>query len=98
VHTSSLPWFYKHRLLHLQDSRISKDGVIILKAQQHRTQELNREDALRRLQALIREATAIRKPRTPTKPTLGSQRRRVEEKQARGHIKALRRPKGDDHD
>jgi len=52
VHTSSLPWFYKHRLLHLQDSRISKDGVIILKAPQHRTQELNREDALRRLQAL----------------------------------------------
>ena len=98
VHTSSLPWFYKHRLLHLQDSRISKDGVIILKAQQHRTQELNREDALRRLQALIREATALRRPRTPTKPTLASQRRRVEEKQARGHLKALRRHKGGEQD
>jgi ribosome-associated protein len=98
VHASSLPWFFKHRLLHLQDSRVSKDGVIIIKAQQHRTQELNREDALRRLQSLIREATAIRRPRTPTKPTFASQRRRVEEKQARGHLKALRQHKGAEHD
>lgn len=90
VHTSSLPWFYKHRLLHLQDSRISKDGVIIIKAQQHRTQELNRADALARLQTLIREASVIRKQRTPTKPSRASQQRRVEGKLLRGRIKSLR--------
>ena len=92
IHASSLPFFYKHRLLNLRDSRISKDGVIIIKAQQHRTQELNREDALSRLQTLIRDATVIRKNRTPTKPTRASQRRRVEGKVLRGRIKALRSP------
>ncbi len=92
IHASSLPFFYKHRLLNLRDSRISKEGVIIIKAQQHRTQELNREDALSRLQTLIRDATVIRKTRTPTKPTRASQRRRVEAKVLRGRIKALRGP------
>ena len=92
IHASSLPFFYKHRLLNLRDSRISKDGVIIIKAQQHRTQELNREDALSRLQTLIRDATVIRKNRTPTKPPRASQRRRVEGKVLRGRIKALRSP------
>lgn len=90
IQASSLPYFYKHRLLNLRDSRISKDGVIVIKAQQHRTQELNREDALSRLQTLIRDATVIRKSRTPTKPTRASQRRRVEGKVLRGRIKALR--------
>lgn len=90
IHASSLPFFYKHRLLNLRDSRVSKDGVIIIKAQQHRTQELNRADALCRLQTLIREATVIRKSRTPTKPTRSSQRKRVEGKVLRGRLKALR--------
>ena len=92
IHASSLPFFYKHHLLNLRDSRVSKDGVIIIKAQQHRTQELNRDDALSRLQTLIRDATVIRKTRTPTKPTRSSQRKRVEGKVLRGRIKALRKP------
>lgn len=90
IHASSLPFFYKHRLLNTKDSRITKDGVLIIKAQQYRTQELNRADALQRLQQMIRAAAVVRKTRTPTKPSKSSQRKRVETKVKRGRVKALR--------
>lgn len=87
---SSLPAFYKERLLALRDSRITADGVIIIKAQQYRTQEQNRADALARLVELIRTAGKTEKARRPTKPTLGSKKRRLEGKSKRGAIKAGR--------
>ena len=90
VKTSSLPEFYKERLLAMSDSRISKDGVIIIKAQNFRTQEKNREDALERLSQLIKTATAFKKARKPTRATRASQKRRVDKKTHRGKIKALR--------
>lgn len=96
IKASSLPYFYKHSLLNLRDSRITRDGVIVIKAQQHRTQEQNREAALRRLQEMIRDASVVRKARTPTKPTKSSQRKRVEKKVLRGRTKELRGKVGDD--
>ncbi len=90
IRASSLPEFYKERLLALSDSRITRDGVIVLKAQQYRTQEQNREDALNRLVALIREAVKVEKKRRPTKPTRSSQRKRIEQKKQRGSIKSMR--------
>ncbi|MFG6138033.1 alternative ribosome rescue aminoacyl-tRNA hydrolase ArfB [Halomonas sp. B23F22_10] len=90
IPASSLPEFYKERLLALSDQRISKDGVIVIKAQEHRTLELNKEDALNRLRELIRQAIQQRKARKPTKPTKGSQRRRVDKKVKKGQTKALR--------
>jgi ribosome-associated protein len=90
IHASSLPPFYKERLLALRDSRITEGGVIILKAQQYRTQEQNRNDALERLKELILAATKVEKSRRPTKPTLGSKKRRLEGKTQRGSIKAGR--------
>ncbi len=90
INASSLPPFYKQRLLALRDSRITESGVIILKAQQYRTQEQNRADALERLKELILAATKVEKARRPTKPTLGSKKRRLEGKTQRGSIKAGR--------
>ncbi|ROU01419.1 aminoacyl-tRNA hydrolase [Marinobacter sp. R17] len=90
VRASSLPEFYKEQLLTLADQRISKDGVIIIKAQQYRTQELNREDALARLQALIRSVARPRKARRATRPTRSSQRKRMDRKTQRGRTKQLR--------
>lgn len=87
---SSLPAFYKERLLALRDSRITEAGVVIIKGQRLRTQEQNRADALARLLELIRQAGRSEKPRRPTKPTLGSRKRRLEEKSRRGQIKAGR--------
>ncbi|QVM95365.1 MULTISPECIES: alternative ribosome rescue aminoacyl-tRNA hydrolase ArfB [unclassified Pseudomonas] len=87
---SSLPAFYKERLLALSDSRITRDGVIIIKAQQYRTQEQNRADALERLRELILSATKVEKARRPTRPTLGSKTRRLDTKSKRGAIKAGR--------
>ncbi|KDO01833.1 MULTISPECIES: alternative ribosome rescue aminoacyl-tRNA hydrolase ArfB [Pseudomonas] len=87
---SSLPAFYKERLLALSDSRITRDGVIIIKAQQFRTQEQNRADALERLRELILSATKVEKARRPTRPTLGSKTRRLDTKSKRGAIKAGR--------
>ena len=77
-------------LLQLRDSRITVDGVVIIKAQQYRTQEQNRMDALERLAELIRSAGKSEKARRPTKPTLGSKKRRLEGKAKRGAIKAGR--------
>ncbi|XVN14738.1 alternative ribosome rescue aminoacyl-tRNA hydrolase ArfB [Pseudomonas corrugata] len=82
--------FYKERLLALRDSRITSDGVLIIKAQQYRTQEQNRADALERLVELILSATKVEKKRRPTKPTLGSKTRRLESKSKRGSIKSGR--------
>lgn len=90
IHASSLPPFYKERLLALRDQRITSDGVIIIKAQQYRTQEQNRGDALERLKELILAAIKVEKARRPTKPTLGSKKRRLEGKSQRGSIKAGR--------
>ncbi len=90
IHASSLPDFYKQRLLARKDQRISKEGVIIIKAQQFRTQEKNRESALTRLQELIKSVAVVQKTRRPTKPTKGSQRRRMDSKTKRGKIKAMR--------
>lgn len=87
---SSLPDFYKERLLALKDSRINKDGVLVIKAQQYRTQEKNREDALTRLQDLIRRATAVQKQRRATKPTRNSQKRRLDSKTKHSKTKSLR--------
>lgn len=90
IRASSLPDFYKERLLQLRDSRITGDGVIVIKAQQYRTQEQNRADALERLAELIRSVAKVQKARRPTKPTLGSKKRRLEGKVRRGEIKAGR--------
>ncbi|CAH1554403.1 alternative ribosome rescue aminoacyl-tRNA hydrolase ArfB [Vibrio rotiferianus] len=80
VHHSTLPQFYKDRLLAMSDSRISKEGVVVIKAQTYRTQEQNREDALNRLAALIQSASHQQKKRISTKPTRASQRRRLDNK------------------
>ena len=90
IQASSLPPFYKERLLALRDQRITSDGVIIIKAQQYRTQEQNRGDALERLKELILAAIKVEKARRPTKPTLGSKKRRLEGKSQRSETKALR--------
>ena len=90
IPNSSLPTFYKERLLALRDSRITSEGVLIIKAQQYRTQEQNRADALERLTELIVSATKVEKKRRATKPTLGSKKRRLESKTKRGSIKAGR--------
>lgn len=87
---SSLPERYKARLLQLSDQRITKDGVIVIKAQEHRSQEQNREEALQRLQALIQSAMVVPKPRKLSQPTRSSQRKRLDSKSKRSQIKALR--------
>jgi len=91
IKASSLPNFYKSRLLGMRDRRITAEGVVVIKAQQYRSQEKNREEALLRLQALIKSAVAPRKKRVPTEPTAGSRKRRLEEKTQRARIKTLRR-------
>ncbi|WP_159875601.1 MULTISPECIES: alternative ribosome rescue aminoacyl-tRNA hydrolase ArfB [Aquitalea] len=90
VMASSLPDHIKQRLLALADARLSKDGVIIIKAQQHRTQELNRDDALARLQTMVDGVSQQPKTRHATRPTYGSRQRRLEGKSRRSGIKALR--------
>ncbi|MCL1079731.1 aminoacyl-tRNA hydrolase [Parashewanella spongiae] len=90
INNSSLPAFYKERLLELSDSRITADGVIIIKSQSHRTQEMNKEDALRRLKEIIISATTIQKARRPTKPTKSSQRKRMDNKTMKSSTKKLR--------
>ncbi len=87
---SSLPDWYKQRLLKLSDKRISKQGVIIIKAQSNRSQERNREQALQRLQQLIQSVAQSRKKRRPTRPTRSSQQKRLDSKTRRGRNKTLR--------
>ena len=90
INASSLPDFYKQLLLLLRDKRISKEGVIIIKAQKYRTQKKNREDAIERLIEMIKQVTVVQKVRRPTKPTRGSQKRRMDEKAKRSKTKVLR--------
>ncbi|EPT9249757.1 TPA: alternative ribosome rescue aminoacyl-tRNA hydrolase ArfB [Photobacterium damselae] len=91
IKKSSLPAIYKEKLLKLSDSRISSDGVIIIKSQQYRTQLQNKEAALERLKELILSAMVVQKARRPTKPTKNSQRRRLESKTKRGTTKTMRK-------
>jgi len=90
IKASSLPAFYKQRLLERQDQRINKDGVIIIKAQQYRTQEKNRADALERLTTIIKSATTVQKIRRATKPSKNAKKKRVDSKTQRGKLKQLR--------
>lgn len=90
IRTSSLPEVYKERLLRLNDQRITLDGIIVIKAQQYRSQEKNREDAFFRLQEMIRRAVKVPRKRRATKPTFSSQQRRLEGKEHKGKIKSLR--------
>ena len=91
IGASSLPALYKQRLLALRDHRITNQGVIIIKAQQYRNQEPNREEALRRLTEIIKDAMRTRKQRQATKPSRNSQRKRMDSKSKHGRNKALRK-------
>ena len=91
IRASSLPPEWKHRLMILRDSRISGDGVVVIKAQRHRTQARNREEALARLSDLIRRASERPRSRIPTRPSAASRRRRIDDKKRRGRVKSLRR-------
>jgi ribosome-associated protein len=90
IKASSLPAFYKQHLLERQDQRINKDGIIIIKAQQYRTQEKNRADALERLTTIIKSATTVQKIRRATKPSKNAKKKRVDSKTQRGKLKQLR--------
>lgn len=90
INQSSLPDVFKQRLLKISDQRISKDGVIVIKAQTTRSQEKNRAEALERLQQLLVQVTYTPKVRRPTRPTKGSQKRRMDKKTQHGKQKSLR--------
>ncbi len=90
INASSLPRHYKDRLLRISDHRMSKDGVVVIKAQQHRTQEKNKQDALERLGTFIRLATIIRKKRKATRPSAASRQKRLDSKKMRGKLKRTR--------
>jgi ribosome-associated protein len=91
IRASSLPDRYKERLLNLRDRRITQDGVLVMKSQEHRSQERNKEEALERLREIILSVAVVQLPRKPTKPTKGAQRRRLEGKGRRSQVKALRK-------
>src|SRR5687767_13638451 len=90
IRASSLPEHIKDRLLRMGDQRVTRTGMVVIKAQSHRSLERNRSEAIARLQALVAAAAHIPKKRKPTRPTRGSQRRRIESKKRHSHIKALR--------
>ncbi len=90
IQASSLSDWLKARLLHLKDSRINDDGVLVLKAQQYRTQEANKKDAVQRLHEIVNAANHVKPMRFATRPTRGATQRRLETKTQRGHIKQLR--------
>ena len=90
IHQSSLPTYYKEKLLQLKDTRITNDGVLIIKAQQFRTQEKNKQAAIERLTDIINQITVVQKKRYRTKPTKTAKRKRLESKKKRGQIKQLR--------
>ena len=91
INASSLPDFYKSRLLKLKDKRINKEGVIIIKAQRYRTQEKNRVEALERLKELIKSVAVVKKKRISTKPSRSAKSKRMDEKTRKGKDKQLRR-------
>ena len=90
VRASSLPDAIKERLLRLSDQRITRTGIVVIKAQQHRSQDMNRAEALARLHELVKEAAFVPKTRRPTKPSRSAKKKRVEGKVLRGKIKVLR--------
>ncbi|HHD72552.1 MAG TPA: aminoacyl-tRNA hydrolase [Epsilonproteobacteria bacterium] len=90
IAASSLPDFYKEKLLSLKDKRITKEGIIVIKSQQHRSQEQNRDQALERLVELIKSVNIVQKKRVPTKPTKGSVNRRLQSKKKHSGKKRLR--------
>lgn len=90
IQASTLPDRYKEKLLKLSDHRITKEGVIVIKSQEHRSQEQNREEALQRLRALIQSAMIVPTPRKPSQPTRSSQRKRLDSKTRRSQIKSMR--------
>lgn len=90
INASTLPDFYKERLLALIDHRITKEGIINIKSQESRSQEENKEAALERLRELVKSVTVIQKTRKPTKPTRNSQKRRMDSKTKHGNIKKMR--------
>jgi len=90
INASSLPDSWKDRLLALSDQRITKEGVVIIKAQQHRSQEKNKVEALERLRDIIKSVSVRRKARRPTRPSKGSQEKRLESKSKRAKLKSLR--------
>ncbi len=90
ITASSLPNYYKDKLLQLSDRRITKDGVVVIKAQEHRSQEQNREEAIKRLQELVRSAIIVPKLRKASQPSRNSQKRRLDSKTKRSQIKANR--------
>jgi len=91
IQASSLPFFYKEKLLSLKDNRINKEGIIIIKAQQFRSQEKNKKDAIDRLVDLIKSVGAVQKKRRKTKPSYGSKMKRMDTKTKRGQTKSLRK-------
>jgi ribosome-associated protein len=90
IRASSLPEEVKEQLLRRGDHRVTRTGIVVIKAQQHRSLEMNRADALARLYALVEAAAHVPKTRRPTRPTRGSQKRRLESKTRRSQVKALR--------
>jgi ribosome-associated protein len=90
IQASSLSDLLKERLCHLKDNRINDDGVLVIKAQQYRTQEANKKDAVQRLHEIINAANQVKPTRYATRPTYGSKLRRLETKSQRGHLKQLR--------
>ena len=90
IDASSLPEFYKEKLLVLKDKRITKDGIVVIKSQQHRSQEQNRDEALERLVELVKSVNVVQKKRVPTKPTKGSVGRRLDSKKKQSNKKRLR--------
>jgi ribosome-associated protein len=94
INASSLPDFMKERLLRMKDHRITAEGVLVIKAQQHRTQGKNRADALLRLRDLVRSALVTPRKRKPTRPTRNAKEKRLKHKIQRGRIKALRKKMG----
>lgn len=91
IGVSSLPDVYKERLLKLRDQRITREGVVVIKAQQYRSQEKNRAEALRRLYELVDSITELPRERKPTKPTRSSQKKRLQSKTQRGQLKIMRK-------
>lgn len=96
VRASSLPDRYKQRLLAMRDHRITREGVVVIKAQEHRSRERNEQSARERLAALVRCAGQVRRPRRVTRPGLAARRRRTDEKKRHGRRKALRKPPAED--
>ncbi|MGQ0546657.1 MAG: alternative ribosome rescue aminoacyl-tRNA hydrolase ArfB [Betaproteobacteria bacterium] len=95
IRRSSLPEAVKERLLRFGDHRVTRTGVVVIKAQAHRSLGMNRAEAIARLQALVAAAAHLPKKRKPTRPSLASKRKRIEQKKRRGQIKALRRKDAD---